>query len=91
MRTSLHKLLDRVIDNRFTIHSTISFSFKVYLVENKLMFLFETKTSRLLSRLSTKLLFGNSSVRYDYKRARYVLDIGRSNRKEEQSLSLSMS
>ena len=53
------------------------------------MFLFETKTSRLLSRLSTKLLFGNSSVRY--KRARYVLDIGRSNRKEEQSLSLSMS
>ena len=60
------------------------------------MFLFETKTSRLLSRLSTKLLFGNtvallSSVRYDYKRARYVLDIGRSNRKEEQSLSLSMS
>ena len=57
------------------------------------MFLFETTTSRLLSRLSTKLLFGNCSVRDDYKRARYnyVLDIGRSNRKEEQSLSLSMS
>ena len=54
------------------------------------MFLFETKTSRLLSRLSTELLFGNCSVR-DYKRARYVLDIGRSNRKEEQPLSLSMS
>ena len=55
------------------------------------MFLFETTTSRLLSRLSTKLLFGNCSVRDDYKRARYVLNIGRPNRKEEQSLSLSMS
>lgn len=54
------------------------------------MFLFETKISRLLFRLSNKLSFGNCPVR-DYKRARYVLDIGPSNRKEEQPLSLSMS
>ena len=55
------------------------------------MFLFETETSRLLYLACQPSYPVRQLPSQRLKRARYVLDIGRSNRKGEQPLSLSMS